>query len=655
MAPADTPRRKARESNYLHIGVQGRKTGITLKDTGIRDEHGLEVIDGIFSSPEKPSPKKRGITNNVTITSEEDMDIGQSTIPEPTEVLTEQRLSRTSKTLLPPPRSRSPIKTSLNSPARRQTSMGPVSSPLKLPNGTPNRASSHPAVNRRLDFSMSDVRPSVENTPSTSIKRSQQETRQHDIASPMRDYGNGRKRLSGGSNVKFQPSPGKGKKRGLVQTMRLEESEDDDDEEDFNQVNEVTNGAHEYDEEPTALQDGEDSTQIQQMDEEQSLLPSSIKKSQLEPSDEVAQPQPRKGHGRPKKVINSEPTAPKAAAASAPALKRGRGKVQPAKAVEARGSDEDGDVEDDVTNRRPAKRLRGILAEPPAQASKAKPPKPPPTQRDPKAKITSTKDKPAETSKASKVSTESKEKPKEKPRKAPNVVRKSAKRKSSVAESRATPLEGDGLKTTRSGRTLFKPLAFWRNEHVVYGRDDSEIPTIKEIVWKDPLDEPQQKPRHKKSKKPVRKPEPEGLDEEELEEWEVEEGIVSGPVKQWDGTTGLEQEGDEVREEDLAFSSLSIETREVANATFRYQKLLTLPFFGSGMVDLPPAGVKKQKNSRKMQMVFFVFYGRVQVTVGDTEFRISQGGVWQVPRGQSLFSHRSSPFQEIYPLLLAIS
>ncbi len=55
-----------------------RKTGITVKDTGIRDEHGFEVIDGIFSSPEKPSPKKRGITNNTTITSEEDMEIGQS-------------------------------------------------------------------------------------------------------------------------------------------------------------------------------------------------------------------------------------------------------------------------------------------------------------------------------------------------------------------------------------------------------------------------------------------------------------------------------------------------------------------------------------------------------------------------------------------------
>jgi centromere protein C len=54
------------------------------------------------------------------------------------------------------------------------------------------------------------------------------------------------------------------------------------------------------------------------------------------------------------------------------------------------------------------------------------------------------------------------------------------------------------------------------------------------------------------------------------------------------------------------------------------------------MVDLPPGAVKKPKNSRKMQMVFFVYYGRVQVTVNDNVFRIGKGGMWQVPRGNLL-------------------
>lgn len=93
---------------------------------------------------------------------------------------------------------------------------------------------------------------------------------------------------------------------------------------------------------------------------------------------------------------------------------------------------------------------------------------------------------------------------------------------------------------------------------------------------------------------------------------------------------------------------------------------MTLPFFGSGIVELPPDGFKRAKNSRKMQMVFFVHEGKVLVTVGPptveqngaaasdaetNEFAISKGGVWVVPRGmflmffpfQSPSRHRNPP------------
>ena len=76
--------------------------------------------------------------------------------------------------------------------------------------------------------------------------------------------------------------------------------------------------------------------------------------------------------------------------------------------------------------------------------------------------------------------------------------------------------------------------------------------------------------------------------------------------------------------------------RDISGAEFRFAKTLTLPFFGSGMVELPPEGAKRVKNSRKMQMVFFVFYGRVTVDIGTptTSFSIGKGGMWQVPRGK---------------------
>ena len=75
--------------------------------------------------------------------------------------------------------------------------------------------------------------------------------------------------------------------------------------------------------------------------------------------------------------------------------------------------------------------------------------------------------------------------------------------------------------------------------------------------------------------------------------------------------------------------------RDISGADFKFAKTLTLDFFGSGMVDLPPGGAKRVKNSRKMQMVFFVFYGRVEVNMGTPlkTFSIGKGGQWQVPRG----------------------
>lgn len=58
--------------------MQARKTGITLKDSGVRDEHGLEPIDGIFSSPEKANPKQNGVTQYSTILEDDSMEIGSS-------------------------------------------------------------------------------------------------------------------------------------------------------------------------------------------------------------------------------------------------------------------------------------------------------------------------------------------------------------------------------------------------------------------------------------------------------------------------------------------------------------------------------------------------------------------------------------------------
>lgn len=54
-----------------------RKTGVFLKDTGARDEHGMQPMDDIFSSPEKDS--QNGVDDDDDEESDEEpMDIDES-------------------------------------------------------------------------------------------------------------------------------------------------------------------------------------------------------------------------------------------------------------------------------------------------------------------------------------------------------------------------------------------------------------------------------------------------------------------------------------------------------------------------------------------------------------------------------------------------
>ncbi|KAI9689468.1 MAG: hypothetical protein M1822_010119 [Bathelium mastoideum] len=163
MAPATTPRGKRRENNYFDVGKQGRKTGITLKDTGIRDVDGLEPIDGIFSSPEKSPPKPSSHANE-TLALSQPVDMTQSSVPEPTGSVSAKRLTRNSKTRLPPP-GRSPIKTSLGSSPRRPPSIGP---PSRV-QGNPTDVTPSPPVNRKLDYALNEVTPSIEDSPRRSL------------------------------------------------------------------------------------------------------------------------------------------------------------------------------------------------------------------------------------------------------------------------------------------------------------------------------------------------------------------------------------------------------------------------------------------------------------------------------------------------------
>ena len=614
-----------------------RKTGAILKDTGVRDEHGLEPIDGIFSSPEKSPLKRNGIAHNSTITEDETMDLGESmspelrlpneattnttsidtgTIPEPTEVLNGHRNGRTT---FPPPRSRSPIKTHLNSAPRR--SLGPMSSPSRPINSeTPTRAASHPP-NRKLLFGSNDPHPSVERSPQKGDLK--------------------RVNLSSGK---------KGKKRPF--DLSLEDDEEDEEVESILQTAETTNGNTYDDTAPLGVED--DSVEITQanddLEETEEQDPQQPEQDQSPSVEPEPAPEPvantKKRRGRPSKPGKGSFEEPKISVASEkPAKKAGR----PFKKAKTEVF-QDKDIQDPPESSRAIEQGTPAKKKAPIQEKKTKASKPAPSLRDPNAKIKAT---PRTKEKSSSV------KPMPPP---PQRNGRPQPRSLQILRSE-TPADDEGARTTRAGRHSVKPLAFWRGERFIYGEGHLEgkeltLPAIKEIIRTEDIEVPRPKRPAYRRNKPHQRRQLEDLEEEddESEPWETETGIVRAQVMQWDPMTGR---GDEERMEeagitpsnppslnkthtnstpstDVAYAYSAIEMRDINNSDFRFAKTLTLPFFGSGMVDLPPGVVKRVKNSRKMQMIFFVFEGRVTVDMGTPlqGFSIGRGGMWQVPRGE---------------------
>lgn len=517
------------------------------------------------------------------------IDFSAGTIPEPTAVLTDRKRE---SMRLPPPRSKSPIKTFLQSPARRNPSLGPVSSPVRGSIVAPTVASVSASVRRKLDFS------NVSIEEGTAVKGS----------SPQ-------KRASSAMPVGRVPNVSKMSRLAPGRHAFSENGLDDD-------------------RDDTGIEDGEDSYQMLDGGDDEEVGQVEEPEEEQEPEPEP-EPEPlKKKLGRPKKqdlpVVQEEEERPRKRTRQSlegpqPVKNKGGRAKKPAAQVEP--------PEEEQEEERPAKRTRRSLDD--SEASKTNAGKPKKTPAVPAAAANPSKAKP--TGRKPKLTTIS-EADSPQVQRGPPMPRNN---RGLVILRRETPMEGTGFKQTRSGRNSIKPVAYWKNERIEYTEDENEdhwgkflLPTIKEVVRADEVTEPKrQKSKSKPSKSKKRRPEPESEDEEdEAEPWETEPGHIFGEIRNWDPEDQLGSMAEE-REEELAISSAAIITREIPGASFKFAKTLTHPFFGSGMVDLPAGAVKKPKNSRKMQMVFFVFSGRVQVNVNDNEFRIGKGGMWQVPRG----------------------
>lgn len=247
-----------------------------------------------------------------------------------------------------------------------------------------------------------------------------------------------------------------------------------------------------------------------------------------------------------------------------------------------------------------------------------------------------------------------------------NMVRRQVSSRNTPKETiiKPSPLPSpppDGLR--RSKRTRISPLAFWRNERVVYtrasehlqdpdstlARDIERIPLqeIKEVVHipEVPEQNPQPKKRHRgrppknsspKLKRSLPKP-PVVYDYESDPE-------ISGSEWFSDKTLTLrvfEGPNDKRVERDIAWAPNQGNFIESTNSEgLENFKVATLfgndrDFTAGGLIEFPYGGFKSLRNSADSVYIFHVVKGLIEVTLNEDKFVVTKGCSFQVPRSNS--------------------
>ncbi|EUC48907.1 hypothetical protein COCMIDRAFT_33589 [Bipolaris oryzae ATCC 44560] len=651
MAPPK--KRENRENNYYNVGVQGRKTGITLADKGVYDEHGLEPISGIFSSPEKSPPKRSG-----NATGSESMELQESSIPDFT---TSNQLLRSNRTNLPPPRSRSPKKTHLGSSPRRQSSMVPRGSSAAP--SSPIRASSHP-IARRLDFEQDES--SLQETPALSGSGARR-GRRSDVYDIPED-----------GEESPLPEPSAMMEESMVQQelMANEESAIFAEESFVAQIGEESMAGEEAVEELVEEEEEEVVTEPVKQPAKRGRKRKSDAVDNPEEQSEVTEKPRKRGPG----AQASESLKGKKSGLAPTVQRRRSQRVSDISDLEASASELPAETTVDESEQideapvAPKRRGRPPRTQPAAEkentvASKStknaatkekneetfkkpgKPPGRPKANTEPKNKPPAAEPK---TKPAPKTKESSKAKPKEK---APLVDDAAAGKLVDVYGNPLSKQDIDQMSTTsagsrfgrgrhlsvfreidpenvarvgRTGRHRVAPIDFWKNDHISYDVDGSMTSIVKSAAVEETRRQNRKYgPKGKKKRLTM-------VEEEEIEldPWEEKEGRLVGNYKGYDPV--INSASDEIIEDDIAWAEKGIQPREVGDGGFKFAKIGSSgSFFNWGLIELGPDQMKRTKNSRFMHMVFNVQSGTVEVRVHENEFTIHKHGIWQVPRGNT--------------------
>ncbi|OAR01003.1 hypothetical protein LLEC1_03358 [Akanthomyces lecanii] len=562
------------------LGVQGRKTGATLKDDGKRDSQGMMPTEGLFSSPGGNSTQRLAVPTEQPIpeaTPPPDgnddasvpMEIASSGGPGPGTVLRQSRNFE-----LPFPKSRSPGKTTaklLRSPAKRPPSLSPM---RPSPNPTarhfdvssPLRRSSRP----RLSSAAREI-PSDDSISALAEKAAEMGN-----ADPVHEDYRGANEYRPSTRPPKPPAAMSEKARGKQKAV----------------PSQSPSRPQPRKPAPPRVSSPRISSPPQFSNE--TSLYVQDPEPQPEPEPEPQPPQP-----------SSSPPAPVRESSIIMPLQRQQTHKSPITAVSTTGParrrprDEEEDRRDRAKRQRQTESAVSRRSEQPAKRGPGRPPK--------------------------------------------NGVAKRGRGRPRKSEVESDGEEGDSLMTLQRGPPMPKSRGLVSMRRDAAAAVEDRRRGNDADWWSDlhnndiPYDYNPRFPPQAVTKHRRRPAAAMADEEEELEDWEVDAGSLEGEIVLWEPEHEANPPGPDdtvqVTDERIAVTADAIQTVEIRDSDARYAKPLTMPFMGAGLVDLPPGSEKRPKNSRKMHLVFFVHYGKVTVSINEVQFRISAGGMFFVPRG----------------------
>ncbi|EGX93434.1 cupin domain-containing protein [Cordyceps militaris CM01] len=579
-----TRRGDASPQDLYQLGVQGRKTGATLKDDGQRDSQGMMPTEGLFSSPGSSTTQQpiaaateepiREVTPPVGGNDDESapMDIASSGGAGPGTVLRNSRNFQ-----LPLSKGRSPIQPTarlLRSPAKRPPSKSPMRPSATDP--TARHIFSSPSVSERMPRRPSIIRePPSDDSINALLNQSE---RMGDRTGLERDY-----RVANEYRPEARsPQPAGGMSAKAIGKQRAVPS-----------MSPPRHPPVRPSRLPTPSPPApESSMYVHEPDPDPGPEPD------LEPEPE---PEPRRHSSSPSAPIR-EPSIP----TSSPRLqthKRPTPAVSTTSSTARRARDEEDDRRDGAKRVRQTDSVVSKRSAQPAKRGRGRPPK--------------------------------------------NGVAKRGRGRPRRSEVESDGDEGDSLMTLQRGPPMPKSrgLVSMRRDAdaAVENRRRGNDADWWADIQNDDTTHGHEPPRGQRlasqaATKHQRRADAAIPDvEEDLEDWELDTGSFTGEIVVWEPEYEHNPPGPddqvEVTDEVIALTADAIPTFEIRESDARYAKPLVMPFMSAGFVDLPSGSEKRPKNSRKMHLVFFVHYGKVTVSINEEQFRISTGGMWFVPRG----------------------